>query len=126
MQSSKYLAHRLCTGCLRSYAPELEADESFVVKEDLQQQLQSMQGELTQLEADLSSRDAEAADLSRKLAHARAKLGDPAAAPPANGTAQASVPGAMRARLGKPSLDMLTILGVHCFTPPLPLQHHAL
>ena len=109
---------------LRSYAREVEADKSFVVKENLQQQLQGMQGELTQLEADLSSRDIEAADLSRKLAHARAKLSNPAAAPPANGTAQASVPGAMRARLGKLSLDMLTILGVHRLTPALPLQHH--
>ena len=127
MQCFEYLARRHCTEWLRSYAPELEADESFSVKEDLQQQLQSMQDELTQLEADLSSRDREAADLSRKLAHARAKLGDPAAAPPANGVAQASVPGAMRARLGnKPSLNMPAELVVHCLTPPLPLQHHAL
>ena len=70
-----------------------------------------MRDELTQLETDLSSRDTEAADLSRKLAHARTKLGDPTAAPPANGHAQASVPGGMRARLGKSSLWMLLLFG---------------
>ena len=72
-----------------------------MAQDDLQQQLQSMQDELTQLETDLSSRDTEAAELSRKLAHARTRLGDPDAAPPANGTARASVAGEMRARLGK-------------------------
>lgn len=78
----------------------------IVVQEDLQEQLQSMRDELTQLEADLSSRDTEAADLSRKLAHARTKLGDPTAAPPANGHARASQPAGMRARLGKYALLM--------------------
>ena len=76
----------------------------IMVQEDLQEQLQTMRDELTQLEVDLSSRDTEAADLSRKLAHARTKLGDPAAVPPANGHAQATLPGGMRARLGKSSL----------------------
>ena len=75
-----------------------------VVQEDLQEQLQIMRDELTQLEVDLSSRDTEAADLSRKLAHARIKLGDPTAVPPANGHARPSLPGGMRARLGKPVL----------------------
>lgn len=75
-----------------------------LLQEDLQQQLQGMRSELAQLEGDLSSRDMEAADLSRKLAHARVKLGDPTAAPPANGTAQAAVPGAMRARLGSSAI----------------------
>jgi septal ring factor EnvC (AmiA/AmiB activator) len=69
---------------------------------DLQQQLESMRDDLTQLENDLRERDMEAADLSRKLADARAKLGDdPNAAPPANGAAHSAVPGAMRARLGE-------------------------
>ena len=76
-----------------------------MAQEDVQQQLQSMRDELTQLEADLSSRDTEAAELSRKLAHARTKLGDPAAAPPANGSGVASVPGALRARLGMSFAD---------------------
>lgn len=68
---------------------------------DLQQQLESMRDDLTQLEDDLSERDMEAADLSRKLAEARTKLGDPNAAPPANGSAHSAVFGAMRARLGE-------------------------
>ncbi len=68
---------------------------------DLQQQLESMRDELTQLEEDLTERDMEAADLSRKLVHARAKLGDPDTAPPANGIAHSKIPGAMRAQLGE-------------------------
>ena len=75
-----------------------------LLQDDLQQQLQSMRDEMSQLEADLSTRDMEAANLSRKLAHARAKLGDPDAAPPANGIGQTSVPGAMHARLGEHAL----------------------
>lgn len=80
---------------------EVSLQAIIVVQEDLQEQLQTMRDELTQLEVDLSSRDTEAADLSRKLAHARTKLGDPTAVPPANGHARGSLPGEMRARLGK-------------------------
>ena len=71
------------------------------VQEELQAQLGAMQAELGALERDLASRDGEAADLSRCLADLRAKLGNPAAPPHANGAARAALPpGALLAKIG--------------------------
>ena len=108
--------HLANTTLLREQEKDIQA--SLVAQDDLQQQLQSMQDELTQLETDLSSRDTEAAELSRKLAHARTRLGDPTAAPPANGTARTSVPGETRARLGKCVLQMIILCGDHTTGTP--------
>ncbi|CAL8471677.1 g11219 [Coccomyxa elongata] len=52
-----------------------QASLNTSTKDELKSQLEAMRGELTQLEADLSSRDTEAARLSAALADARAKLG---------------------------------------------------
>lgn len=69
------------------------------MQEQLKGQLEAMRAELTQLEADLSSRDDEAAKLSRTLADARAKLGGsggPDAPAPLS-----HVPGSIRVKLGE-------------------------
>ena len=76
-------------------------------QDELKWQLEAMRGELTQLEADLSSKNTEAAKLSRALADARANLGgsDSAAA------SHSSVPGSIQVKLGAQTADfMLHIL----------------
>ncbi len=70
-----------------------------------------MRGELTQLEADLSSRDTEAARLSAALADARAKLGGPetraklggAESAPGGrgGVSSGRIPGSIQVKLGE-------------------------
>jgi septal ring factor EnvC (AmiA/AmiB activator) len=87
-----------------------------MVQEDLQQQLGAMRRELSELEQDLTSRDREAAELSRALAEARAKLGNPASPPHSNGSAHGPVPGSIRVKFGArvilcPAVQGVTLQG---------------
>ena len=72
-------------------------------QDELRWQLEAMRGELTQLEADLSSKNTEAAKLSRALADARANLGgsDSAAA------SHSRVPGSIQVKLGAQTADCM-------------------
>ena len=72
------------------------------IQDELKSQLEAMRGELTQLEADLSSRDTEAAKLSASLADARTKLGSAESAPGGpGGVSSGRIPGSIQVKLGE-------------------------